>query len=229
MQHRRQAAERREASRACSSPHPSTSRSSRLRTGRCAAGPKRVSLPSMLPPDCVTESDWSAPSDREESGCRAVRPASPSPLNSDEDREHHRHEHAGPGCRSRTQPPNATTSANGISRSAQISQEVGEPVGVLERVRGVGVEEAAAVGAELLDRLLRGDRAAGDRLLVIAVQSSRSTGRSIVRCGVAVEVLHHALRHQDDGEHEASGRRMRSERADEVDPEVAEVAGAACG
>ena len=37
--------------------------------------------------------------------------------------------------------------------------EIGERVGILERMRGVGVEEAAAVGAELLDRYLRGDRA----------------------------------------------------------------------
>ena len=37
---------------------------------------------------------------------------------------------------------------------------VREPVGALEGVRGVGVEEPAAVGAELLDRELARDRAA---------------------------------------------------------------------
>ena len=43
-------------------------------------------------------------------------------------------------------------------------EQVGQRVRVLERVGGVGVVEAAAVGAELLDRLLAGDRAAGDGL-----------------------------------------------------------------
>ena len=42
-------------------------------------------------------------------------------------------------------------------------EQVREAVGVLERVRGVDVEEAAAVGAELLDHLLGGDRAHRDR------------------------------------------------------------------
>jgi hypothetical protein len=32
-------------------------------------------------------------------------------------------------------------------------------------MRGIGVEEAAAIGAELLDRLLTGDRTYGERLL----------------------------------------------------------------
>ena len=48
-------------------------------------------------------------------------------------------------------------------------QEDLDPVGprgrVLEGMRGVGVEESAAVGAEQLDGLLAGDRAAGDGLL----------------------------------------------------------------
>ena len=43
-------------------------------------------------------------------------------------------------------------------------------VRVLERVRRVGVEEPAAVGAELLDRLLAGDRAAGDLPACVPVE-----------------------------------------------------------
>ena len=42
--------------------------------------------------------------------------------------------------------------------------EVGEPGRVLEREGRVDVEEAAAVGAEHLDRLLRGDRALAEGL-----------------------------------------------------------------
>ena len=43
-------------------------------------------------------------------------------------------------------------------RDRQHLQEVGERRRVLERMRRVGVEEAAAVGAEHLDRHLRRDR-----------------------------------------------------------------------
>ena len=43
-------------------------------------------------------------------------------------------------------------------------QEVGEGRGVLERMRRVGVEEAAAVGAQLLDGELRGHRTDRDGL-----------------------------------------------------------------
>ena len=43
-------------------------------------------------------------------------------------------------------------------------QEVGEGGRVLERVGGVGIEESAAVGPELLDGLLRSNRSLRDRL-----------------------------------------------------------------
>src|SRR6188472_4096081 len=59
---------------------------------------------------------------------------------------------------------------------ASISMQVGQRVRVLERERRVDVEEAAAVGPELLDDLLRGHRADRERA---------------VRHG---ERLHHALR-----------------------------------
>ena len=60
---------------------------------------------------------------------------------------------------------------------------------VLERMRGVRVEESAAVRAELLDRLLRGDRAAGQ---VLRVAGERRD------LGEAVEVLHDAADDQHD-------------------------------
>ena len=44
-------------------------------------------------------------------------------------------------------------------------EQVGPGVRVLERVRGVGVEDPAAVGAQLLDRLLAGRRGQRDRRL----------------------------------------------------------------
>ena len=50
-------------------------------------------------------------------------------------------------------------------QDGQHFQEVGQRRRVLQRMRGVDVEEAAAVGAELLDGDLRGGRADGDGLL----------------------------------------------------------------
>ena len=72
-------------------------------------------------------------------------------------------------------------------------EEVVERGAVLERVRRVGVEEATAVGAELLDRLA-GNGATGDHL------RAALDGGDL---GEAVEVLDHALADQDQGEHEA--------------------------
>ena len=43
--------------------------------------------------------------------------------------------------------------------------EVGERGGVLERMRAIGIEEAAAIGAEHLDGFLRGHRIQRERLL----------------------------------------------------------------
>ena len=61
---------------------------------------------------------------------------------------------------------------------------------VLERVRGVGVVEATAVGAEFLDGLLAGHGAAGDGLL--------AAGEGVDDLVVQVEVLDRAAGDQDD-------------------------------
>jgi ribosomal protein S15P/S13E len=95
-------------------------------------------------------------------------------------------------------------------------QEVGQRRRVLERMRRVGVEEAAAVGAELLDRLLRGDRPIGsvclsvlrvfhhrvalvvlERLAVGAVLGLLVLDLERRHVLVGVEVLHHALADQN--------------------------------
>ena len=60
--------------------------------------------------------------------------------------------------------PNMRGRLNGITSSRKISSQLVQRGRVLERVRRVGVVEAAAVGAELLDDLLAGHRAAGDVL-----------------------------------------------------------------
>jgi len=86
---------------------------------------------------------------------------------------------------------------------------------VLERVGGVGVEEPAAVGAEHLDRLLRGDRSARDRL--------RRSGEG-VRVDEAVQVLDDAAGQQDHRGHDRHRQQQPTEAAREVDPEVADRA-----
>ena len=93
--------------------------------------------------------------------------------------------------------------------------EVREPVRVLERRRRVGVVEAAAVHREVLDRLLRGDGPARDRLRR-ALQRARRR--------MAVERLRHALPGEDRCQDERQGQQDVDERAVEVDPEVAELA-----
>ena len=97
-------------------------------------------------------------------------------------------------------------------------EEVGELSRVLERVRGVRVEEPAAVGAEQLDRLLRGDRPHPDRL---RQPGDRVDGE------VVGEVRDHPL----GDEHERRDHRQRREhvedRAHEVLPEIAEALAAA--
>ena len=94
-------------------------------------------------------------------------------------------------------------------------EEVRERRRVLERVRRVGVEEAAAVGAELLDGLLRGDRPLGDRL-----------GGALERLDLRgrVEVLDDALRDEQQRADDADRQQDVEEAAREVDPEVAELA-----
>ena len=73
-------------------------------------------------------------------------------------------------------------------------EEVGQGVRVLEGVGRVGIEEATAVRAQLLDDLLRGHRPHGDHLLA-PVQ-----GRHLL---VGGEVLDHSLGHEEEREHEA--------------------------
>ncbi len=116
-----------------------------------AAMPKRTSLPSMLPP----ARGRSAAAMRVAAGFGPVG-----------DRDAGEEQHApsrrawpSPARWSPTMRPNVLVSAAGMAKIASICTKLRERGRVLERVRGVGVEEAAAVGAEHLDRVLRGDRA----------------------------------------------------------------------
>src|SRR5665811_2640133 len=76
-------------------------------------------------------------------------------------------------------------------------KEVREGVGVLERVRRVGVVEATAVGAHLLDDLLGGNRPAGDALVDAGQRGGIGSGG---------EVLYRAGRDQGDRSHDRQGQ-----------------------
>jgi hypothetical protein len=125
-------------------------------------------------------------------------------------------------------------------------QEVGDGSGVLVGVRRVGVEEAAAVGAEHLDRQLRGDRAHRELLrrgrlvlhhrpaLVVAFRVDQRLAVGAEHRGlpghglqgldilVGLQVLDHAQAGQHQREDEGQRQQDPQRRAGEVDPDVAD-------
>ena len=86
---------------------------------------------------------------------------------------------------------------------------------VLERMRGIGVEEAAAVGAEHLDRDLRGDRADRDGLLGAFERR---------RLDIGAERLRHALPDQEQRVDDADRQQDVERAARDIDPEIADGA-----
>ena len=110
-------------------------------------------------------------------------------------------------------------------------EEVRERRRVLERVRGVHVEEAAAVGAELLDRDLRGRGPQREDLLGDAALPSGVRDRLVVLgqlddrdLRVGAKCLHHALRDQDQREDDRERQQDVERGPGQVDPEVADGA-----
>ncbi len=124
--------------------------------------PKRTSLPSMLPPDWVIDSDWSTPAVVSvglpfcsANIANALNTTRIAAITASSTRA---------WLLSLTRRPKATTNENGISSSAQISRMLVIPFGFSNGCAELALKKPAAVRAELLDRLLRGDRPAGDRL-----------------------------------------------------------------
>ena len=98
-------------------------------------------------------------------------------------------------------------------------QEVRPGRWVLERVGRVGAEEAATVGAGLLDRHQGGHRAAGDRL-------GFHLGRGAVegrRLGRRLERHRHPRPDQQDGDDHGDGNENEDKPAHQVEVEVAHV------
>ena len=125
--------------------------------------PKRTSLLSRFPPPWSAEIDWSTP--------RRVSSMLPFCSNRPAARRRGEPQHAHDG----EHRPALALAAHHLAvgdREGEADDEQGEdlehvrqPGRALERVGRVGVVEAAAVRAEVLDRLLAGHRAAGELLL----------------------------------------------------------------
>ena len=111
--------------------------------------------------------------------------------------------------------PNVAVRPAGMIRIRSSSKKFVIAVGVLERHRGVHVEEAAAVRPELLDDLLRGDRADGERRLPAGERREVEVRR---------ERLDDALRDEHERADDGDRQQDVEERPDQVGPEVAERA-----
>ena len=127
--------------------------------------------------------------------------------------------------------------------------EVGERRRILVGMRRVGVHEAAAVGAEHLDRFLRGDRAHGQGLgrlrngfghgiaLVVLDRLASSVELGHVVLGglhgrhvlVGIEVLDDALADQEHGIDQRDRQQHIERDAGEIDPGVADGLGRVAG
>ena len=118
----------------------------------------------------------------------------------------------------------------GIGEDQQKLQEIRERRGIFKRVRAVGVEESSSVCAEFLDGFLRGDRPLRDHLVGDGLRGGFPVGAGglhglrIDELGgvVGLEVLDHALRHENQGDQQRR-RQQHPEKAPRyIDPEIAD-------
>ena len=96
--------------------------------------------------------------------------------------------------------------------------EIGQAGGILEGMRRIDVEEAAAIGAQHLDRFLRSHRPLRDQLL----DAFQAHG-----LGVGAQILRHALPHQEQRHQDGHGQQHIERAAGEIDPEIAHRLGGA--
>ena len=198
-----------------------------------SAMPKRTSLPSMLPPDCI--------------GCMLIdslkQRIAPSlrPVRSGHARhEQNRHSHP-------HRPAMALRSGHAAQRVGQPGgnhengkhlQIVARRCGILERMGAVGVEKTAAVRAQHLNRFLRRDRPLRDHLVGHGIHHRLATlahHRFPVRSHplhllwrdqfdrvIPSEVLHHTLRNQNHRVNDARRQQHPQGSARQVDPKIAD-------
>ncbi len=137
----------------------------------------------------------------------------------------------------------------GNEEECQHLEEVRQRRRILVGMGGIGVEEPAAVGAELLDRLLRGHRAHGQRLrpgrqilqdriasrildgiagrIHLGLLVRERLDRSDILVGA--EALHDPLADETEGEDDRKREQDVQCRAGHIDPEIADRADAVTG
>ena len=93
-------------------------------------------------------------------------------------------------------------------------QEVGQWCRIFKGVRRIHVEEAAAVGANMFDRLERGDRAEDDLLL----NTFDCAGN-----GLRIQGLWHALPHINEGDDGAERQQHAPQHPHEVHPVITDI------
>ncbi len=202
--------------------------------------PKRVSLPSMLPPACMALAAWSTPKGGSNGlpACSAGMMAITASTNITVIAA----STAQPWRRSPTIAAESEAQCRRDQEDREHLHEVGQRRRVFIRVRRVGIEEPAAVGAQHLDGLLRGDRAHGQFLrraghvlhapahpcrlswagrrhrLGLLIGGGLQRGDVLVR----VEVLDHALADQEHREYQRQRQQQPDGDAGDVDPEIAD-------
>ena len=91
--------------------------------------------------------------------------------------------------------------------------EIGEGVRILVRVRRIGVEEAAAVGAHDFDDFLRSHRTLGDHLFGAFKRR---------RFGIGPKILRHALPNEKESHDDRDRQQHVKNGAGHIDPEIAD-------
>ena len=174
------------------------------------AMPKRTSLPSMLPPGCMALVCWSTPcKQRIAASLHRVRDRDARQAQNRHGRPHR------PAVPLRARHPAQRVGEAGAKREHHDDlHEIGERSGILEGMRAIGVEEAAAVRPENLDGFLRGDGPLRDHLVGdglrrrLAVRAGGLHGLRIQELGrvVGPQILNHALRNEHQRDHQAHGQ-----------------------
>ena len=112
-----------------------------------------------------------------------------------------------------TMRPNMLVRPAPIEKISTICTKLVSGFGILERMGGVGVEEAAAVGAEHLDDFLRSHRSLGDHLLGAFERR---------RLGIGAEILRHALPDEEQADDDRDRQQDVERAAGQIDPEIAD-------
>ena len=164
--------------------------------------PKRISLPSMFPPETCELREL-----RRGCGFGAIAKRKTA----GEQHDHHRQQYPArawtAGHMSEGHRERGRQHGDGQQR-----EEIGQGRGVLIRMGAIGIEEAAAVGSQVLDELQRRHRSLSDGLTA----TFQSVGLRVRR-----QVERHAL--PDQGEAADHRRRQKhpKQRSYEIRPEVA--------